>query len=394
MSGWRDVSLVAGREIRQRLRGKWFIVSTIALVVLILGAGVGNRLARGDDGPAEVTVLVLGTPPAGFARALRGVGSSIDLRPQVRALSSLGAGRAALDNGDADVVLDVARQQTIYAGKEDRNVQGALQQAWSISSVRARMVDVGLTPNQIDRVFSAEPLHSRVTDPEESGDGVGNVVGMFAGILLFLALQTYGSFILMGVVEEKSSAVIEVLLGRVNATRLLTGKVLGIGAIALAQFAIAVVAGVGALAVAGVDVPGSVWTALPWAVIWFLGGFALYAFLFALAGSLVSRQEDAQSAVMPIAMVLLIAYFAVFLVAGDPGAGPATVLSLVPPFAPLLMPLRIATGTAAWYEIALSLALLVVAVVASARLTGRIYTRMVLRRGARTPWMEALRSTS
>lgn len=393
MSGWRDVSLVAGREIRQRLRGKWFVISTLVLVVLVVGAGVVSRLAQNDESVTDVTVAVVGDAPPGFGRGLQRAAPQLDLAPKLTSEPNVAAGRSALADGEVDVVIDTVSQRALYADAVDRDVDAVVQQAWSGAALRSGLRNEGLTAADIDRTLATTSLRSSTVDAGGSEPGVGNVIGLFAAILLFLALQTYGSFILMGVVEEKSSAVIEVLLGRVGATRLLAGKVLGIGAIALGQFAIVMAASAGALLIAGTDVPGEVWGALPWTVVWFLGGFALYAFLFALAGSLVSRQEDAQSAVLPVTAILLVAYFAVFRVVGEPDGGAATVMSLIPPFAPLLMPLRIATGSAAWYEIAVSLVLLLLAVAGVAALSGRIYTRLVLQRGARIGWMQAFRRT-
>src|SRR5690606_21198804 len=104
-----------------------------------------------------------------------------------------------------------------------------------------------------------------------------------------------------------------------------------------------------------------------------VGGFALYATLFALAGSFVSRQEDAQGAVMPISIFLTAAYVVMFAIGADPGSTVARVLSVLPPFAPLLMPLRIATGSASVVEIAAAAVLLIAAVVLMLRLAGRVY---------------------
>jgi ABC-2 type transport system permease protein len=215
---------------------------------------------------------------------------------------------------------------------------------------------------------------------------------MVSGVLLFIAIQMYGGFILMGVVEEKSTAVIEVLLARVRATQLLAGKVLGIGAVAVAQFAILVVAGLVALTISGVDVPGEVWAALPSTLLWFIGGFAIYAFLFALAGAMVSRQEDAQSAAVPVTVLLVSGYIAMFMFLGDPDHAAAQVLVLFPPFTPLLMPMRIAAGEASVIEIAAAVVLMAVTVVVLARVSGGIYSQLVLRRGGRIRWIEAVRS--
>ena len=156
-------------------------------------------------------------------------------------------------------------------------------------------------------MLSVAPLAPVTLDGDDEPSGLGVLTGTLAAILLFVSLQTFGTYVLTGVVEEKSSAVVEMLLVRASADQLLAGKVIGIGVAALTQFAAAVAAGLVSLGVSGVDVPGEIWSAVPMMLVWFLGGFALYSTLFALAGSLVSRQEDAQSAAAPIRYGLMAA---------------------------------------------------------------------------------------
>ena len=150
-------------------------------------------------------------------------------------------------------------------------------------------------------------------------------------------------------------------------------------------------AGVVALSVSGRSVPGEVWVALPSAVGWFLVGFVLYSTLFALAGSFVSRQEDAQGAAAPITIVMTAAYLAVFSLGNAPSALATRIVSVLPPFAPLLMPLRIATGSASVLEIVAAALLLLAGTYGMLRLAGAIYGRTLLHRGSRLRWREALR---
>jgi len=150
-------------------------------------------------------------------------------------------------------------------------------------------------------------------------------------VLLFFSITFFGGFILMGVVEEKSSAVVEVLLSHVRPHQLLIGKVLGTALAALVQFGAAVAAGLVALNIAGIEVPRAVWVALPSSLFWMIGGFLLYSTLFAVAGSLVSRQEDAQTASLPITMVVSIAYVMLIPIGSEPDSTVARVLSMVPP---------------------------------------------------------------
>jgi len=195
------------------------------------------------------------------------------------------------------------------------------------------------------------------------------------------------------VVEEKSSGVVEVLLAHVRAHQLLAGKVFGIGTVAMIQFSATVAAGVVALRISGTSVPGSLWLGLPTTLLWFVVGFVLYSTLFALAGSFVSRQEDAQSAAAPISMVFTVAYLTVFILGASPSSTTARIVSVLPPFAPLLMPLRVSTGAASVLEIVLAAVLLLAATFGMLRLAGAIYGRTLLHRGSRLRWKQALRLT-
>ena len=222
----------------------------------------------------------------------------------------------------------------------------------------------------------------------------GGAVGLATAVLLFISINAFGGMVLTGVVEEKTTGVVEVLLGHIRAHQLLAGKVFGIGAVAMMQFAAAMVAGVVALRISGTSVPGSLWIGLPTTVLWFVVGFVLYSTLFALAGSFVSRQEDAQSAAVPVYIVLVTAYMSVFVLAGSPGSTATRVMSLIPLSAPLVMPTRIAAGEVHPAEIVLSLGIVALTTYLLIQLSARIYNRLVLRRGARVGWIDALRSSS
>lgn len=148
-------------------------------------------------------------------------------------------------------------------------------------------------------------------------------------------------------------------------------------------------AALAALAVSGGDVPAEIWSSVPMMLVWFFGGFAMYSTLFALAGSLVSRQEDAQSAAAPITYALAGAYILVFVFGYVPDSTPSTVLSMLPPTAPFLMPMRMAAGVASVVEIAVAVAGLVLATLFAWKLAGRIYEKVLLHRGTRVAWREA-----
>ena len=216
------------------------------------------------------------------------------------------------------------------------------------------------------------------------------LTGTLTAILLFMSLQTFGGYVLVGVVEEKSTAVVELLLARARADQLLAGKVTGIGVAALLQFTLMIIAGLISLVISGTEVPDEIWSALPMTLVWFLGGYAFYSTLFALAGSLVARQEDAQAAAAPILAVLLGAYMLVFILGYAPDSRASTIMSMIPPIAPLLMPMRMAAGAASVAEVVLALVLLAAAIVAVWKIAGKIYEQVLLRRGSRIAWRDAL----
>jgi ABC-2 type transport system permease protein len=305
-------------------------------------------------------------------------------------LADRAAADDALRRGDVDVVVDATSRQILFHKSVDDTRAAIVGAAWQATSAAQAAADLGLSAAQVASVTSPPALSVTTVEPEKD-TGVGELVGMLSAILLFICLNTFGALVLTGVVEEKTSAVVEILLSQVKAHVLLAGKVLGIGIVAMIQFALLVLAGVVSLKVSGTSVPGAVWVALPSTIGWFLGGFAFYATLFALAGSFVSRQEDAQSSAAPISLIFTAGYILVFVVLGDPGATLPTVLSILPPFAPLLMPLRIATGVAALWQVALAVVLLLGAVYVVIRAAGAIYARSLLHRGSRITWRQALR---
>jgi ABC-2 type transport system permease protein len=384
------VRLIAGRELRERLRAKSFLISTAVLVVAIVAIGIVARVAGADD--TETTVVgVGGTAPAGLDEALEQAAGPVGR--ELRVVEVEAEPRRALDDGDLDVVVVPDERRVVYDGDVDTELQAIVQQAWSSAEIQQALLSAGIDADQVGDLLSPEPLTATTLDDEdrnEDEDGVAVLIGTLAAILLFMSLQVFGNYALVGVVEEKASAVVELLLVRVRADQLLAGKLIGIGAVAMLQFVLAVIAGLVALAISGVDIPDDIWSALPMAAVWFLGGYALYSTLFALAGSLVSRQEDAQAAAAPILTVLIGAYLLVYIVGYVPESSGSRVLSVLPPIAPFLMPMRMAAGAASIVEITAALVLLLAATVAAWKLSGRIYEQVLLRRGSRIPWRTAL----
>lgn len=381
------IRIVAGREIGERLRAKSFYVLTGVLVVIILAIGVIGRFA--DSTPGEIEVGTIGTDAA-LRATIEQTAELADRDATVTDYPDRDAADAALRDGEVQMVVDPATGELVTGDDAGAEEVGLLQQAWAAADVGTALVEAGLTEQQATAALATQPLQVVSVEGDEDATGLAILVGTLTTILLFVSLQTFGSYVLTGVVEEKSTAVVEVLLVRVRADQLLAGKVIGIGVAALVQFAIAIAAGLVALTISGTEVPSAIWSSLPIALVWFLGGYALYSTLFALAGSLVSRQEDAQAASAPILTAMIGAYMIVFFFGYAPESLASRIMSLIPPIAPFLMPMRMAAGAASVVEIVASMALLLAATVGAWKLAGRIYDKVLLRRGSRIGWRDAL----
>ncbi|MCU1401298.1 MAG: yhaP [Acidimicrobiales bacterium] len=390
MTGLAVIRLVMSREIRQRVRSRGFRITTVLICLGVLGAGILHRSLSGDDSRPRYDVALIGATPAGFSEAVAAAARTLSIDIHITT-ADRDAAVSAVRSGADDAAVDTTSGTLISESIPPDDLAAALGAGWRSARSRAAARAAGLDDSEITAVLAPSGLQTSVLEPSKPhDDDVGRLVGSAAAVLLFISINAFGGMVLTGVVEEKSTGVVEVLLAHVRAHQLLAGKVFGIGVVAMIQFGAAILTGVVALRISGTTVPSSVWFGLPTTIAWFVVGFVLYSTLYALAGSFVSRQEDAQSAAAPISMMFTAAYLTVFALGGAPYSTVARVVSVLPPFAPLLMPLRISIGAASVVEIVLSAVLLLVATIGMLRLAGAVYGRTLLHRGSRLRWKQAL----
>jgi ABC-2 type transport system permease protein len=198
-------------------------------------------------------------------------------------------------------------------------------------------------------------------------------------------LSQYNTWILVGVMEEKSSRVIEVLLAAVRPIRLLTGKVLGIGLVALAQASVIVIFALLLAKSVGSDLlHGTAPMVLLSTLVWLILGYAFYCWVYAAGGSLVERQDQVQSLALPLSLPIIFGYVMALTAAASGNASPFfKVLGYLPPTAPFAMPVLVGLGEVAWWQFFISAAISVVCTVGVARLAAVIYRRAILRTGGR-----------
>jgi ABC-2 type transport system permease protein len=380
--GWRRAWLVSRREWNQRVRTTAFRVSTLVSVLIVVVLIMAPDIYGAGSEPSR-NVGVVGVTAPELPALLRAAGDRIDLTVKTRSFSNEAAARDALRSGDVAAVL-VDERRLLWKAVPDEQLCAVITAAVQVVDQRRAVGEIGLTPDQAERLLRPPSLVATSLEPVTKEQTARADLGRIGVVLLFMAIAFYCGFLLVGVVEEKSSRVVEVLLSRLRPTELLTGKILGIGLVGLAQFLIVVAAALVALTVSNNDVaPDTTPGTLAWIGFWFVLGYAFYSVLYATAGSLVSRQEETQSISMPMTVLLLLAYVLSFAATETPDSTAALVGSLLPPTAPMVMIVRIAHGAVPWWQIAASVAIMVVSVYGLVRFAGRIYAGGVLRIGRR-----------
>jgi ABC-2 type transport system permease protein len=379
------VRLVAAREISTRVRDKSFIISSIVIVLLILGS-IGLQVALNSGGD-EVRIGVVGDRSA-LEPALEAQAEAVGADVTVVGLDDENAARTAVEDGDVDgALVDRAGPELVVKESADSTLQAVVQGAVSQLSLGAQLAEAGITSLDVPEV-SVTAL-----DPDADEKGQRTVAAVIGVGILYGLLILFGQFVAQGVVEEKSSRVVELLLATMRPWQLLAGKILGLGALGLAQIVVVVAVGVGgALSFHVVDIPGALIGTAVSVVGWFVLGYGLYAAIFAVAASLVSRQEDLGTVLMPTSLVLVASFFLGIQAASDPGSTLATVTSYVPGLSPLVMPVRQAAGQVAAWEIGLAVILMLLAIALIVRLGGRVYAGALLRTSGKTKLREALRA--
>jgi ABC-2 type transport system permease protein len=385
MSAWSTVMLVAARDFRERIASRAFQLSTGLTVLLVVGFILVPTFIDTDD-TTEWSIGVVGEAPLGLAEAVEtGVGNRATASTTV--FADRAEAEAALEGDEVDIVVD--DNGTIIVGDSpDDQLTTLVATVLASLDIAEQAADLGIDASRLTDLFSSGPEIETLAEAADTRDG-DRAFAFFATIVLFMSIVTYGSWILIGVIEEKTNRVVEVVLGTVRPHQLLAGKVLGIGILGVAQVVL-----IGAVAIIvmsiqdAFEIPDAAGMVLAWAFIWYVLGFGFYAVAYAAAGSLVSRQEEAQNAAFPLTMMLMAAYFiASFSITGENPV--LRISSLLPMFAPMTMPLRIAGGDAQTWEIALSLALMVAATYGLIRFAGRVYAGGLLQSGSRVKWREA-----
>jgi ABC-2 type transport system permease protein len=386
-----DTGLVAMREIRERVRGRVFRVGT-GLILLAVAAAIVIPAIRHKSTSTQ-RVCVVGELSPQSRQLMDAAAARIGTTVQFVPASSVAAAHTAVQSGQVDLCVVDADQLVVKRAiaTTDTSTTANLVRVVSVAlGAQTAYHAAGLSPAQIEQLSQAQALP--VTSLQPGPHTTGRATSVVGVILIFVMLTQYNAWILMGVMQEKSSRVVEVILAAIRPIQLLSGKVLGIGLVAMGQAALIVaVALVLGKAVGSDLLRGTAPLELASALLWLVLGYAFYCWVYAAAGSTAERQDQVQTLAFPLSLPILFGYITALTVAGS--GNPSLlfkVLAYLPPTAPFAMPVLVGLGKVTWWQFLSSVALSVIGTVVVARFAAGVYRRAILRTGRRVRLRELL----
>lgn len=456
-----SVLAVAYREFIQRVKTKWFILGTIGMPVIMVGVAFlivfamrdvedserGKTIGVVDTGGKIANLLVEqlndGSVSASRARNLERLPAAevheLFLSTPFDYLLILPSGATASDGlapagsreeagkrKDADDVTDRVTATLLAKDKVPSATRRSTRDALQRALLQTRLQAAGVEAVDARDLLRRPRLNAvNVTETGETrSQTLQTIASMGIVYVYFTLLLVYGQMVLMSTIEDKQSNIVEILASSLRPWELMLGKILGCGAMALAQlgiWALMVAAAVGFVftrsGLASVPSPGHAlgagrdpitgdtaelavieliadsisWENVILALLFFILGYLLYTSVFAAAGATVSDLQDAQQAMTPIVFVSMISLIAGPLLMESPNNRWAVILSMIPPFNAVVMPSRLFATEVPLWQWAISLGLLAAGMAAAVWMAGRIYRVGILMRGQRASLPEIVR---
>lgn len=423
----RNIFLIARREYLERVRSKSFIIMTLLIPALMFGITAGpTMIATRGGGAAKHFVIVASDPQTGESirqqleelTQKRNTQADDPVKGRKRNLPQMGqmtldldtntseSERAALTEKVKQKQLDgviFATEDALKARKVTfltRNVSSMitnaeLERGMNEGLRRKLLKSSGMSNEEIDRALAAVSL-----DPE-SPSGVGGSEGLFITIvsmvmILYMTVLLYGINVMRAVLEEKTSRIMEVMLSTARASEMMAGKIIGVAAVGLTQigiWALLVLGPLGSAAVAALsEVKGVLSVSLLiYFAIFFILGFALYSTICAAVGAMVNSEQESQQLQFVVMTPLIAAVVLMINTFEAPGGPLAMAGSLFPLTAPLVMFLRVALQAAPFWQIALSIALMIATIFGLVWLCARIYRVGILMYGKKPTLPEIMK---
>jgi ABC-2 type transport system permease protein len=408
--GLRDALVIARREFTERAKSRWFLAITllgplgiVAMVVLpslLIGNPAGTRIEIIDHTrvlaePLNAALAVAQWKPTVVAEDTSDATEMARIRDrQINGFLVVPAD--ALDGG-----------VIVYRGDNGSNqiVQITLREIVRTVVQAERGKRAGITTDKLAAIILPVQVDPKQTNgkAEATSGELTFLIGYAIAYVLFLAITMYAVAVMRSVVQEKTTRVMELMVATVKPRSLMAGKILGVGGAGIVQLAVWLVMAtltltyrdqiLGAFGVAAgkVALPSLTFDVIAIALAYFVLGYFFYASMYAAVGAMVSTEQDTQQVQLPVTLLVIVGIVSVTSVSGDPRGTTATIMTLIPFWSPLLMPMRYVLGGATPLDVVISLAILAVSTVLVARAAAKIYRTGVLMYGKRPTFQELLR---
>ncbi|HEX7835858.1 MAG TPA: ABC transporter permease [Kofleriaceae bacterium] len=408
----RDTFVIARREFLERARSKWFAAITLLGPIGIVALVVVPALLIGNPEGTKVDIVdhsgVLAGPLSEKLTAARW--QPVTVAADVSDADEMAKIRDRKINGFVTIprdALDKSGGQIVYRGDNGSNqiVGQTLRDAMREVVQKARGTHLKVDSQKLDDIIQEVKFEPQQTNgqAEAASGGVLFLIGYALAYILFLVITGYAVAVMRSVVQEKTSRVMELMVATVKPRSLMAGKILGVGGAGLVQ--VAVWLGIAALALSYRDqVLGAVGVSAGHASLppltldqiaialgFFVLGYFFYASMYAAVGAMVSTEQDTQQVQLPVTLLLVVGLVSVTSVSGDPRGLTAGIMTAIPFWSPLLMPMRYVLGGATPLDVVISLAILLVSTVLIARAAAKIYRIGVLMYGKRPSLQELIR---
>ena len=395
MSSSRQIFELARRDFMQRAKSKAFLMSMLLTVGVVLMIGPVLMLIDRESG--ETYVGVVGDLPPGAVGAIQEQADTLGVDVEIRQYPDVSAAEEAIVEGEIAAAVN-GLDEVIFREEVSIRLDAVLTAGVANAQRETLAAEMGLSLDEVEQLLYPVFYSQRTLEPAETEEDTAREAGALVGLmLLYISILIFGQFVMMGVMEEKQTRVVEVVLSRVKPSQVLIGKVLGIGLLGLVQIAAIGGAAIFTLSVADVadiDLTNTGTRVLGVLVLWYLLGYAFYSFMYGALGATISRQEDMQGVAMLPVLLILPGFFLAQVAIASPEGWLARVASFVPIWSPMVMAVRSTVSDVPIWEVALSILLLVVTTYALIKLGGRIYRGAILQTGSKTKLRAAWRSAT
>lgn len=384
-----DIRLVARREIFAQIRTRAYLIGLIFSAVVITAIIALPQLLSSDS---SYDVALVGPDGSDLESALTHLAAESGSEVVISTDMNEDSARESVSDGDLDAAI-IGSETVLTDGDLDPQFEALVQGAHRSVVSQQQLTAAGLDPQQVQAALEVAPLEQVSVTGDTRYDDARSALAFITIIVLYFLIIYSAMYVAIGVVEEKSSRIVEILLIAVRPWQLLAGKISAFLALGLIQLVVLAGAGVGTAAAIGIlpDLPPGTPGILATALFGFVLGFLFYAAMAAALASLVSRQEELNSVLNPMLTAIMASFFVGIWAANSPNSTVSEALSMIPPFSAMVMPVRVAAGDVAGWQVGVAVAGMIAAVAGMLYLGGRIYERAVLRTGARVKFTEVLR---